>query len=105
MRWLAFLVACLIVVPAGFACDFQYDPASVPTYYRAEGWSLPGVKDFKSQATPRTSAVPRLIQIPGAVAQLLLHDEDPYIITFPAQQFVLNGGQKKMHSLQAKAVV
>jgi hypothetical protein len=41
MRQLAFLIASLIVVPAGFACDFQYDPASVPTYYRAEGWSLP----------------------------------------------------------------
>jgi hypothetical protein len=39
------------------------------------------------------------------VAQLLPHDENPFIIAFPAQQFVLNGGRQKMRSLQAKAVV
>jgi len=105
MRRLSCLIASLIVVPAGFACEFQYDPASRPTYYRAEGWSLPGVTDFNSKAIPRTSGVPELTPIPGAVAQLLLHNEDPYIIAFPAQQFVLNGGQQKMRSLQAKAIV
>jgi len=104
-RWLAFLIASLIVAPAGFACDFQYDPASVPMYYRDEGWSLPGVKDFDFKATPPNYGEPTLTQIPGAVAQLLPHNKNPYILAFPAQQFVLNGGQYKMRSLQAKAVV
>jgi len=100
MRRLAFLIGALLVVPAGFACDFQYDRASVPTYYRNQGWSLPGVTDFSPKAPP-----PKLTQIPGAVVQLLPHSEDPYIITFPAQQFVLNGQPQKMRSLQAEAVI
>jgi hypothetical protein len=105
MRPLAFLIASLIVAPAGFSCDFQYDPASVPTYYRPEGWSLPGVTDFNPKATPRIYGAPQLTQIPGAASQLLPHNEDPYIIAFPAQKFVLNGGRRKIRSLQAKAVV
>jgi hypothetical protein len=39
------------------------------------------------------------------MAQLLPHDEDPYIIEFPAQEFVLNGARQKMRPLQVKATI
>jgi hypothetical protein len=64
-----------------------------------------GVTDFNPKVTPPIYGTPQLRGIPGAVAQLLPHNEDPYIIAFPAQHFVLNGRQKKMRSLQAMAVV
>ena len=106
LRVLRWLIASLILVSAGFGCKFQYDPASVPTYYRAEGWNLPGVTGFNLKATPPTiHGAPQLEEIPGMVAQLLPHKRDPYIIAFPAQQFVLNGGRQKMRSLRAKAVI
>jgi hypothetical protein len=36
-------IALLFVIPMPMAtaCAFQYDPASMPTYYRANGWTLP----------------------------------------------------------------
>ena len=105
MRWLTSLIAALITVPAAFACDFQYDPASVTTYYRVEGWSLPGVKDFNPKIKPLINRAPLLAEIPGTVIQVLPHNEDPYIVAFPAQQFVLNGARQKSRSLQAMAVV
>ncbi len=40
--------------------------------------------------------------VPGAVAELLPHDEYPYIIEFPAQEFVLNGAHQKMRAAQVK---
>ncbi len=96
------LIFSLLIVPAAVCCDFHYDPASIPAYYRAEGWSLPGVADFNPQATPRTYRGP---QIPGADGQLLPHDEHPYIIAFPAQEFILNGERQRMRPVQAKASI
>ena len=101
----ASLIAALIIVPAAFACDFQYDPASVTTYYRVEGWSLPGVKDFNPEVMPRINHAPLRAQVDGTVAQVLPHNEDPYIVAFPTQEFVLNGARQKSRSLQAMAVV
>jgi hypothetical protein len=46
---------------------------------------------------------PPLKPVPGAVAELLPHDEYPYIIEFPAQDFVLNGARQKMRPAQVKA--
>jgi hypothetical protein len=40
------LTLVLVLVPAAFACEFQYDPASIPQCYRATGWILPGA-DFE----------------------------------------------------------
>ena len=99
------LIVWLTTVPSLIACDFQYDPASVANYYREQGWTLPGTTDFNLSATPRTSEAPELAQIPGAVAQLLPHDEYPYIVEFPSQEFVLNGSRKKMRPAQLKATI
>ena len=99
------LIVCLTAVPALRACDFQYDPASAANYYRVEGWTLPGITDFNPTANPRTSEVPDLREIPGAVAQLLPHDEYPYIVEFPSQEFVLNGSRKKLRPSQVKATI
>ena len=98
-------IVWLIAVPALSACDFQYDPASVANYYRVEGWTLPGTTDFNPAAMPRTSEAPELGQIPGAVAQLLPHDEYPYIVQFPSQEFVLNGSRKRLRPTQVKATI
>jgi hypothetical protein len=92
------------IAPAAFAgaCHFEYDPISLPTYYRTEGWVLPGITDFNPSATPRLAELPSIKPVPGAISELLSHDEYPYIIEFPAQQFVLNGARQKMRSTQVK---
>ena len=96
------LAVLLAVAPAALACSFRYDPASIPKYYRAEGWVLPGAKDFNPTATPQPYGNPRTDRIPGAEAQLLPHDEYPYIVEFPAQEFRLNGARQRMRPTQAK---
>jgi hypothetical protein len=101
----AVVIVSLTAGPLVRACDFQYDPASVANYYRAEGWTLPGTTDFNPAETPRFSEAPALREIPGAVAQLLPHDEYPYIIEFPAQEFILNGSRKRMRPAQVKATI
>jgi hypothetical protein len=58
------------------ACEFEYDPASSPQYYRQDGWVLPGVAD-----------------------------QPPYIVEFPAQEFVLNGARKRMRPMLVKATI
>lgn len=101
------LLASLFAMPTAMAaaCDFEYDPASVATYYRANGWAVPGTTDFNLAATPQTYGGPTLTKIPGGEIQLLAHDEYPYIIQFPAQEFVLGNDHKKMRPMQAKAIV
>ena len=99
------LIVCLTAAPALRACDFQYNPASVANYYRVEGWTLPGTTDFNPRATARISETPALREIPGAVAQLLPHDDYPYIVEFPSQEFVLNGSRKRMRPTQVKATI
>jgi hypothetical protein len=53
----------------------------------------------------RPEGLPNLTAISGALAQLLPHDEDPYVVGFPAQEFVLNGARQKMRPLHVKAAV
>ena len=82
---LGLLIVSLLIMPMAIAmaCDFQYDPVSTPTYYRPNGWTLPGTTDFNPSATPQMYGGPKLTKIPGAHVQLLSHDDDPYIIEFP----------------------
>jgi hypothetical protein len=102
---LGFFIVSLLAATAARAgaCQLEYDPIFIPSYYRAEGWTLPGTTDFNPAATPRLSELPPLKPVPGAVAELLPHDEYPYIIEFPAQDFVLNGARQKMRPAQVKA--
>jgi hypothetical protein len=101
---LGLFIVWLLAAPAALAgeCHFEYDPISLPTYYRTEGWVLPGITDFNPSATPRLAELPSIKPVPGAVAELLPHDEYPYIIEFPAQEFVLNGARQKLRSAQVK---
>jgi hypothetical protein len=105
MLYLVRAVAVFVFVPAALACNFKYNPAATQQYYRAEGWKLPGTTDFNPRATPRTYGAPMRGPIPGGRASLLSHDEDPYIVEFPAEDFVLNGARKRMRSAQMKATI
>ena len=101
----AIVFAALLVSSARAGCGFRFDPASLPHYYRAEGWQLPGTTDFKTSAMPHISGVPLPRRpIPGVVFQLLPHD-DPFVIRFGEQVFDLNGAHYRMRSLIAKATV
>jgi hypothetical protein len=102
---LRYVLAGLVAVHVATACSFQFDPVAVVKYYRAEGWSLPGITDFNPKAP-----IHNLGQYPGAIipsarATILPHDEDPYIVAFPAQVFTIDGAAKKMRSVQAKATI
>jgi hypothetical protein len=105
MRFLRTTVALLLFSPAVLACDFEFSPAAIPQFYRAQGWILPGTTDFNPRATPRSYGAPVRGEVPGAKARLLSHDEDPYIIEFPAQEFILDGARNRMHSIQVKATI
>jgi len=106
MLRLSLLVAWLVLAPmAAQGCDFRYDPASTATYYRASGWILPGTTDFNIKTKPSLDGGPELKNIPGVRAELLPHDEEPYVIELPAQDFVLPTGRMKLRSMQAKATI
>lgn len=91
------------------ACDFRYDPASTPWYYREQGWALPGIHDD----SPRGKAIqygipplaPVLTSVPGAKAILIRRNQDHYVIRFPEQVFSLGTDRKRMESILAKAVI
>jgi len=102
-----FLVLCLSAAHNAFGreCRFEYDPAAVATYYRAEGWTLPGIADFNPSAAPHFSDMPPLNHITGTTAELLPHNEYPYIVEFPAQEFVLNGSPYRTRPTQMKASI
>jgi len=92
-------------LPAG-ACDFQFEHASTATYYRAEGWTLPGVTDFNPKGKVNTQGIPQPVKIPGAKIQLLPHDDDPYfIVEFPAQGFAVGNDRMKLRPMRAIAVI
>jgi hypothetical protein len=95
------IAAWLLCTPLALACDFQYDPIAIQTLYRTEGWVLPGVADFSSAMLSATPGAP----IRGAVAEVLAHSEDPYVVEFPAQEFVLNGSRQRMRPMQVKATI
>jgi len=103
---LCFLILWLFAVPGAFGggCHFEYDPISVPTYYRSEGWTLPGIADLNPSAEPQLSELPSVNPIPGANTEVLLH-EYPYIVEFPAQEFVLNGSRQRMRPAQVKVTI
>jgi len=105
MRSIGVLVLLLLFSPVLLACEFEYSPAAIPQFYRAEGWTLPGARDFNPRATAQIYGGPIHGPIPGATARRLQHDEYPYIIEFPAQEFVLDGARKRMHSMQVKASI
>jgi hypothetical protein len=100
-----FLAALLLAAIPVAACDFQFEPASAPTYYRADGWMLPGTTDFNPKGKTRTDGNPSVIKIPGETVQLLAHDENPYVIEFPAQESMFGKVRMKLRPMQAKAVV
>jgi hypothetical protein len=88
-----FLAWMRLSMLAAFACEFKYDAVSAPQYYRAEGWTLPGAKE--SNPSVVWGGQLRTESIPGAMAQVLAH-ESPYVVDFPAQEFLLNGTRQKM---------
>ena len=94
----------LMLFATGWACEFQHDPAALPHYYRADGWQLPGISEFNPSTKSDALGSPTVAQIPGAVFRVLPH-EDPYIVSFPAVSFDLNGSGKRMRPLLAKAKI
>ena len=105
---LTVIIICLSSTLAA-QCDFRYDPASSPRYYRQEGWVLPGIHDDDPNAKaieygiPPLSAV--LTVVPGAKAILIRRGEDHYVIRFPEQVFFLGNTHERMHSILAKAII
>jgi hypothetical protein len=92
------LLACLIAMPvAVLGCEFKFDPAASVRYYRAEGWELPGIRDFDVKA-PISGELP-MFSVPGVRAAILPHRDDPYIINFPAQVFTVDGERKRMRPI------
>ncbi|HLK54048.1 MAG TPA: hypothetical protein VKU42_11375 [Candidatus Angelobacter sp.] len=98
------LLFALTLVPSALACDLKYDPAAAPRYYREKGWKLPGIKDSIPYAAGQPHEFPLIENVPGAKTSLLEH-EFPYVITFPAQEFVLNGTRQRMRKMQVKAAI
>ncbi|HZS27971.1 MAG TPA: hypothetical protein VFB76_12140 [Candidatus Angelobacter sp.] len=49
--------------------------------------------------------LPDLSPVIGIKSYLITHSEDPYIIEFPAQVFVLNGKRQRLRRAQFKATV
>jgi hypothetical protein len=89
-------------------CDFRYDPASVPRFYREEGWNLPGINDDDPQVKVNLYGIPPLDllrSVPEAKAYPLRRDEDHYVVEFPTEEFLLDNERKRMRSLVAKASI
>jgi hypothetical protein len=108
MRYLILAVVALYTVQWASACDFTYGPAAATRYYRAEGWKLPGTMDFNSSAHVNTYGLPIPREpIPGVRAEILSHDDSPYVIELPAQTFLLNGTGtiQRMRAAQYRANV
>jgi hypothetical protein len=100
-------VAGILFVASAFgtSCQLQYDPVSVPQYYRSQGWVMPGVKDWNPSAPAKMYGAPSIPTIPDATARLLPHREDPYVVEFPAQVFQLNKTPHRMRRVLAKATI
>ena len=95
------LAACLLCTPLAMACDFEYDPIAMPTFYRADGWVLPGIADFTSATRSGMPGAP----IKVTVAEMLSHNESPFIVEFPAQEFASDGVRERMRPMQAKVSI
>jgi len=104
MRYLCAAVVLMALSTAVAACNFEYSPVAMPQYYRTEGWKLPGITDFDTKESANSYGAPISKPITGATAYLLPH-ASPYIVEFPAQEFVLNGARERMHAAQVKATI
>src|SRR5271154_2257978 len=106
MRRMIVVAVTMFAATAGLACDFKYDPASATQYYRAEGWKLPGTEEFNLSRRPNPYGLPIPRQpIQGASAQVLSHDDVPYVVELPTQTFLLNGTKQKMRAAQFEASI
>jgi hypothetical protein len=99
------VIALVLTVDAAAQCAFRYAPVDDKQFYRSEGWALPGISDFNPRAEPRLSGLPDVADIPGATAEVLPHDAEPYIVEFPAQAFTIDGARQRMQKVLAKAGV
>jgi len=97
MKHIIVSAVMLLSASAALACDFEYSPASAVQYYRDEGWQLPGTAD--SNLSVLTDGTP-WAKVPNTKGYLLPH-EDPYVVEFPAQTFVLNGTRQRLHPVKA----
>jgi hypothetical protein len=110
MKSLALVVTAVCILNSGLvACDFRYNPAATPRYYREQGWMLPGIHDGSSHGKAIEYGIPPLSPVlksfPGAKAILIPRDRDHYVISFPEQVFSLGTDRKRMEPLLAKAVI
>jgi hypothetical protein len=96
------LLTLLLVVTPALACDFQYDPISSKQYYRASGWMLPAVGEFKSYGPLHQFLIMNLGIVPAAIAEELRQDTDN-VVEFPAQEFSLDSAPKIMRSAKYDA--
>lgn len=103
IRLLGYVLAVFCVHRDLSACSLKYDPIAAAHFYRAEGWKL-----FGTEPDPKGTIEPYLgpvgLQIPGAKAEII-PQQRPFIITFPAQEFELEGKREKMRSMQVIAGV
>jgi len=102
-------LATFALASIALACDFQYEPASAPRFYREEGWLLPGIHDDDPHVKANAYGAPPigevLRSVPGAKAYLLRRDQDHYVVNFPAQVFAVGKEHRKMRPLLAKATI
>ena len=66
---------------------------------------LPGISDIQPSAPVKNLGQYPYKNIPGAKAFALPHEEDPYVVEFPAEEFQLNGVRERMRTSLVKAVV
>jgi len=103
------IIAASVLVSVALSCEFRYDPASLPRFYREEGWNLPGIHDDDARVEPNKYGFPSvdavLRNVPGAKAYPLRRDEDHYVVRFPAEVFLLGNERKRMRPLLAKASI
>jgi hypothetical protein len=93
MQIRAALFALLLSASTALACDLRYDPVSAPHFYREAGWQLPGIqKDSKTGRTIEDTV--------SGVKAYSIRNSYPDVITFPEQEFVLNGKRQKTHADQ-----
>ena len=102
------VIVCFASFQFATSCDFQYDPASVPRFYRENGWPLPGIDDDDPRVKANLYGVPRLDvlnQVAGLEFSVLRRDQDHYVIRFPEQTFSLGDQRHRMRPILAKAII
>lgn len=62
-------------------------------------------RGLQSFCHPRLSELSSINRITGARAELLPHNEYPYIVEFPAQEFLLNGSRQRMRPAMVKVSI